>query len=53
MALLYLQAFSGFNLVARDLNITNTSTLDDFQRAVRNVCNMTWDQLLQLPIEGR
>jgi len=43
------QAFSTFNYIARDLNMTNETSLSDFRRAITLLCNMTWDQVKQLP----
>ena len=49
----FAQAFSSFKMVASELNITNTSSLEDFRQAVETVCNMTLDEILDIPLTGR
>jgi len=44
-------AFSTFYLVADSLNITNQTTLSQFRQSVAAVCNLTWDQVEQLPLD--
>ncbi|XP_046642551.1 ectonucleoside triphosphate diphosphohydrolase 1-like isoform X4 [Daphnia pulicaria] len=43
-------AFSSFTIITRELNVTNTSSLADFRSAVQSVCNMTLDEILDIPL---
>jgi DNA-binding transcriptional regulator YbjK len=50
---LFKQAFSSFTIITRELNVTNTSSLADFRSAVQSVCNMTLDEILDIPLTSK
>lgn len=43
-------AFSSFTILTRELNVTNSSSLANFRNAVESVCNMTLDEILDIPL---
>jgi len=44
-------AFSTFYLVSSSLNVTNETTLNQFRQSIGSLCNLTWDQVQQLPLD--
>lgn len=44
-------AFSTFNFVAQSLNVTNDTSLSQFRQMTGSLCNLTWDEVKQLPVD--
>ncbi|XP_022791974.1 ectonucleoside triphosphate diphosphohydrolase 8-like isoform X2 [Stylophora pistillata] len=42
-------AFSGYNTVIKDLNLTSNASLDQLQAATKNICEKSWDEIKTIP----